>query len=460
MNVYAALESLVNEPPAEDVQQIVDSMSDAPEAASFEEYFQDVNDLNYDIANDVADVERCIEVAQVLGEVTDVVSSKVSEATPTEARLTELVGDMAVAGTDANPEDVVPSMEAYADGPAAMKKVKENIAKMWEWLKKLVAKITERLKYYFKAVFQSSVALDKRLHDLEEQLTKADATTFKGGKVAISAREASSIALGTVVPENLAKLKTQLDTLITVRQYFFAEYHGYLVSRLTGLRDAIMKFDPAHPDVVVNQLAEHLKGAKFPMPPGMGGKTQLALMGQHQLVIESAAEQTRKQQAAAVSAGHYLEVARKTVVEVHRDTEVGEVKKRDITCVNLGELRALVSETIKFVNGIEAYTQQPLKDIESHHAEVTKVAEALAKKLQQHADKDQGAKAAEHAFSLISNQVASVSSWIDQPLRTFTTYALREAAAIEAIAAKAFKQGEAARPEVTPGRQDYKPAGM
>jgi hypothetical protein len=67
-------------------------------------------------------------------------------------------------------------------------------------------------------------------------------------------------------------------------------------------------------------------------------------------------------------------------------------------------------------------------------------------------------KAAEHAFNLISNHVVSVASWIDQPIRAFTAYALREAAAVELVASRAFKVK--VRDEKKEGSQDYKPAGM
>jgi hypothetical protein len=55
-----------------------------------------------------------------------------------------------------------------------------------------------------------------------------------------------------------------------------------------------------------------------------------------------------------------------------------------------------------------------------------------------------------------------VTSWIDQPLRAFTTYAIREAALVETIASRAFKAGfETEKPAAKKeGSQDYKPAGM
>jgi hypothetical protein len=459
--MYASLESLVNEPPADDVLDIVDSMSDRPQAASFEEYLQDMQDLSHDVAEDVADADRCIEVTQVLGEVVDAVSGRVGEATPAEARLVELVGDMAVAGTDANPEDVVPSMEAYGDGETTMKKVKENIARMWAWLKQLIANIIEKIKLFFKAAFQSSVALDQRLKKLKEEAGKADAAKFKGGKLKISAREATAVAMGKSVPGDLEKLRASLGALIGYRQYFFKEYHAYLTNRLTSLREAIDKFDVAHPDTTLMLLADRLKGVKLPTVPGMSNKSEVELMGQYRIVAENADDQARKQQAASVSAGHYLEISRKTVIEIHRNKDHTAVEAAEITVSNLTDLKTLIETTSQLVNGIEVFCQHPLKEIDAHQADLTKALETLSKKLQQQADKDHGIKAAEHAFSLISNHVASATTWIDQPLRAFTAYAMREAAAVEAIAAKAFKQGTTEEaPGKKEGSQDHKPAGM
>lgn len=461
MNIYTALEAMVNEPPADDVLQIVDSMSDAPEAPSFEEYFQDVNDLNHELANDVADADRCIEVAHVLGEVTDVVARRVSEATPTEARLVELVGDMAVAGTDANPEDVVPSMEAYADGASTMKKVKENIAKMWVWLKVMISRIIEKVKLYFKAIFQSSVALSMRLKKLDQAMSKADSTRFKGGKVKLSVRDAAALATGTTVPASLDKLVAQFSGIESYKTYFYSTYHAYLVNRIKSLREAVDKFDLSNPDQTLVLLADRLKAVHFPEVPGLKNN-EVTLIGQHRIVTENDSDRARKKQAAVLSAGHYLEVSRKTVVEVHRITDHADIKDAAIEVGNLGNVKALTNRVTKLVEGIEAFSQHPLREIEAHQVDLMNALEGLATKLQAQAEKDQGIKAAEHAYSLISNHVSSVASWIDQPLRAYTTYVLREAGAMTTLAEKAFAQGEAAekRPPVTEGSQDHKPAGM
>ena len=456
---FTTLESMVNEPPADDVLAITDSMSDGQDSLQFEEYFQDVNELNDSLVHDVADVDRCMEVTQVLGEMVSTVQNRVSEASPTEARLVELIGDMAVAGTDVNPEDVVPSMEAYADGMDTMKKVKENIAKMWAWVKQLIEKIIEKTKLFFKAAFKSSVALDVRLRKLSEEISKADSAKFKGGKIKLTAREAAAIAIGQSVPVSLDKLHAQLGVLEVYKTYFFTAYHAYLVNRMTSLREAVDKFDLAHPDLTVKMLAERLKGVRFPEVPGLKN-SQVVIMGQHRIITENDAERDRKTQAAAVSPGHYLEVSRKTVVELHRDADHAEVKAAELTVHNLGEIKALVERTAKFINGVEAFAQHPMRELEAHQADLTTALENLAKKLQAQAEKDQGVKAAEHAFSLISNHVVSVASWIDQPIRAFTAYAIREAAAVELVAARAFKSGTTEAKPVKEGSQDYKPAGM
>jgi hypothetical protein len=182
------------------------------------------------------------------------------------------------------------------------------------------------------------------------------------------------------------------------------------------------------------------------------------IMGQHLITTENDTEQARKQQAAAVSAGHYLEVSRKTVVEIHRDNDHPDVKASEIEIGKLDDLKKLIDNTMTFVSGIETFSQHPMTELEAHQADLTKALENLSKKLQAQADKDQGIKAAEHAFNLISNHVTSVASWIDQPLRAFSTYSMQEAAAIECVCEKAFRQGKAGPKKE--GSQDYKPAGM
>ena len=122
---------------------------------SYEEYAvvqaeaqQDLNDIN----STEGEIERAMDTADSLEDLAAVVDT-VDEATPTEVALVQVAGDMAVAGTDAISEDVVPVTEAYIGRRIATEGIVEQIKQLWASIKKFVKDMWAKVTTWFNKVF-------------------------------------------------------------------------------------------------------------------------------------------------------------------------------------------------------------------------------------------------------------------------------------------------------------------
>lgn len=158
---------------------------DTPEV-SLEDYlhaYDNVIEIDQAINDKSQDVIRSSEIAESLEDLM-VVADNISSVTPSEANLIEIGGNIAVAGTSANAEDIVPSMESYVGTKIALEAlsdVKEKIKKIWEWIKKTTKEIYKKLSEYIQ---QSSpmiayslnnvIKLEKEVKELSKKKPKRD----------------------------------------------------------------------------------------------------------------------------------------------------------------------------------------------------------------------------------------------------------------------------------------------
>ena len=139
---------------------------------SYEEYAvvqaeaqQDLNDIN----STEGEIERAMDTADSLEDLAAVVDT-VDEATPTEVALVQVAGDMAVAGTDAISEDVVPVTEAYIGRRIATEGIVEQIKQLWASIKKFVKDMWAKVTTWFNKVFGTLPTLRRQLDDLRKRL--------------------------------------------------------------------------------------------------------------------------------------------------------------------------------------------------------------------------------------------------------------------------------------------------
>lgn len=115
------------------------------------------------------DVDRVADVATATADTKEAVS-QVEETTDVESALVASVADMAVAGTDADPDDVM-SMDKADDTAMATESIAETLKKIWDAIVKTVKNFIVSAKHFFTTMFSSLEQNKKHAEKLIEKLS-------------------------------------------------------------------------------------------------------------------------------------------------------------------------------------------------------------------------------------------------------------------------------------------------
>ena len=94
------------------------------------------------------ETERITDIAISLEEAL-MISGTVQVATEAELAFLETIGNLATAGTNVDPERIVPSMESYIGTTISLEGLKETIGNIWEKIKVFIKKVWEALKNFY-----------------------------------------------------------------------------------------------------------------------------------------------------------------------------------------------------------------------------------------------------------------------------------------------------------------------
>ena len=128
------------------------------------------NDVAQNLAADLADADRSLDVVQALEDLA-FVADTIREATPREAALIQIIGDATVAGTGADADIVTPAME---DGEQKPNRIRETIRSFIEAIKKLLATVVQKIKKFVEHVFKVSANVKGRYDELKQALETAE----------------------------------------------------------------------------------------------------------------------------------------------------------------------------------------------------------------------------------------------------------------------------------------------
>ena len=133
--------------------------------------------LENEMSNDVQDAERALDTADSMEDLA-IIADSVDEATPTETALMQVAGDMAVAGTDVDSEDVVPATECFKGRRVAAEGFRETARNIWAAIKKFVKDIWAKLEKWFYNIFGAIPLLRKSIEKTRKRMEE----TLNDGK--------------------------------------------------------------------------------------------------------------------------------------------------------------------------------------------------------------------------------------------------------------------------------------
>lgn len=212
-----------------------------------------------EIATEITEAERVVEVSNALEDLA-AVADQIEEASPAETALVEIAGDMAVAGTDIQPDEIVPVMESYRGGKIATEGLKERAVTMVKNIIEFVKSIWERIKKFFYNIFGAIPSMRKRVKSLKE---KAEATynapALDNAKKTFPVKRGVASLCVDMTPVKTAK---EVSDAVTKLQEAADFVYGPSIERRAELgkklAEAIADFDPTKADGQAKSFAEEV----------------------------------------------------------------------------------------------------------------------------------------------------------------------------------------------------------
>lgn len=145
----------------------------------------DAADLAAEVHQELNECDRNLEISDALEDLA-IIADQIEQASPVEIALIEKVGDMAVAGTDIEAEQVVPSMESFKGMRIATEGFKDTAATIWKNIQAFLKSIWDKIEKFFYNIFGVIPAIRKRLDILNEKITKAQSRSPRGTTFEVS----------------------------------------------------------------------------------------------------------------------------------------------------------------------------------------------------------------------------------------------------------------------------------
>lgn len=398
-------------------------------------------------SQDLVEAERIIEVSDALEDLA-VVADGIEEATPAEAALVEIAGDMAVAGTDVSPEEIVPAMESYIGRRISTESIKETAAAIWKSIQDFLKKVWEKVENFFYKIFGTIPALRRRLKDLEKRIDAASGSSLGEEKKIKLTSGLSSLSINGKVVKSGAELKAGMTSLTTAVDYVFATGADDVAKMGEKIAEHISDFEPAQHVKAATALADMFdtKTGQTRLPgahdatdsrwTGFDAKMGDALFGNVSLVVKSP-----KVDEAAGLLGR-LESIRRTGAELVPTSQKSTTTPSDVEFAALSnsEMTDCLDKVTGILDKLEAYQRgKGAKAIKAARAKLdaaSKKATAAVEKMRTGEDADE--KAAVPYYKSMLNFNVAFARWAQSPSMAMASRSITSIKAVMSVCEKSL----------------------
>lgn len=404
-----------------------------------------------EVASDLAEAERVIEVSDSLEDLA-VVADGIEEATPAEAALVEVAGDMATAGTDVAGDELIPAQEAFIGRKLAVEGIRETARNIWASIQAFLKKIWEKIEGFFYKIFGTIPRLRKSIEALQKRADDASGNLKDDGKdftmtsglaglcedfKAVKTGGEFKAALGRVVDATKASLKDVPETFTKV---------GELAV------EAIADFEPAKAQEGLKKFVDDVEklvgNAKKDVPgsssleasyaPGFDCKGGAQLLGNVRLVAKSYKSNEKDGLLGS------MEMLRRSGVEVARSREKdgtlpSEVKFKTMTTAEISDV---LKEAAALLDVLEDYKRgKAWGEVRKVKGKLeTASAKATSKMESMKGSEEADEKAAYPYYKSLLNFNTGFAKWVQQPAMPMFGHALTAVRTAVILAEKSLAQ--------------------
>lgn len=327
---------------------------------------------------DLAEASGDLETAERLSDVSDAMEDMaaivdgVEEPTETERNLVEVAGDMAVAGSDVEAEEImVPATESF--GRPGMESIGERARQIWDKVLAMLKKIWEKIEGFFYKIFGSVPSKRRNLKSLREAVDKASSKSIDKDNKKFKVSSTKGLTVNNQGVKTAAAFQSAVDDSVKAVKWGTEDYSSKLKQSGEKLADAIGDFDADK----VTEFATSVLRTIEAMPDVPGGQKEAgdrfgsmnaivgtALLGNRSIVMRCAKGADLK--GVKGSNLHTLEKARRTsymfLATNHKKDEAAS--DFEFETLSTSQMEKLLDSAETILDQIEQFSRgQRAKDI-------------------------------------------------------------------------------------------------
>lgn len=390
---------------------------------------------------DLQTAERLVDVSDAMEDMAAIVDG-VEEPSETERNLVQVAGDMAVAGTDAEPEDVmVPATESF--GRPGMESLATRAKQIWDKVLAMLKKIWEKIEGFFYKIFGAVPSKRRTLKSLRSAVEAASNRTMDkdNKKFKVSSTKGLTVA-GTAVKTGAA-FKSAVASSVEAVKWGMSTYAQSIVSSGNKLATAIEDFEvekagdfakAVEKAISVTSVpgGKTLSGDRF---SGMDVTVGTSLLGGVSLFDRMPANTNK-----AGLAGS-LELFRRsgTILAPTSDKKKDDVPSFDFETLSTGVMEDLLDQAEVILDNIEEFSRgQKAKDISTSRKKIETASGKATAAWDKHVgDKDN--KVSDEDKALLKSALnfnLAYANWAKEPISSLIQHGLHVTSTIFALVSK------------------------
>lgn len=209
----------------------------------------DAAELASDINQELNEANRIVELSDALEDLA-VIADQIEAASPTEIALMETAGDMAVAGTDIESEEVIPSLESFRGKKIAAESFRQTAGQIWKNIQDFLKKIWDKIYQFFSNIYGVVPSARRRLDKLKDKLEKIQSLSPRGTTFEINTKTGGlgSIVTRLSVDGKLPRNDNEfISELKKIHEFTKFVYGANIINRNAlgvSISEAIERFNP------------------------------------------------------------------------------------------------------------------------------------------------------------------------------------------------------------------------
>lgn len=370
-----------------------------------------------EIGRDLSEAERVIQISDCLEDLA-LVAAEIQKATKGETLLIELVGQVAAAGTEVEPSDVVPSMESFEGASIATEGIMDTAARVWAAIQNFIQKIWAKIRDFWR-VNVVTTKYKKTLKDLQQMVKDAGAP--HGEKRTFAVTGASNGLMAQMHQEQVwSHLDHALQHFLMVDTVVFKDYANGILKMGDEIAKGIDEFDPKQPEVSADRLRDkltnlHLKVTHEITSQGFIGNGSLRYQEHARVVGEDASISLER---IRLSGLKYTKGATPKQIANHGDRLNG------VPMGTVPEMTSVLKYAEKLLDLLEEFYSSKVDDFYKASNECRKASEKAAKEMSKLDKAEFGGRSMSYYRAML-NFNSAFATWTNEPFIPMYEHTLR-----------------------------------